>query len=225
MKFGHFENSDTVLDIYVNYVPNPLVINKEPIKLLYKDYHKFIKTVYDCLYLMSENGWDYKDMHLGNVMLSDKGDYVFIDHGSATRRIDDTIISSKVFIIKSLLFIDEYLDIPKYIENMPLYDYVIKIIQDTNEEMYEKIKKAINNDKFDNDMLKPYNYIYGYLDSLKFDFMIYLNLFDRNLFFEVIKIKPKPMISDKIIPLLFKIMKAKSYKEIVKTIKTDTIII
>jgi hypothetical protein len=207
--------SDTVLDQYITYVPTALIKDKKPIELLHKDYHRFVKTIYECLYLMATNGWDYKDMHLGNIMLSDDKEYVFIDYGSATRRIDDTIISSKIFILKSLLFIDEYLNIPKYIDNIPLYDYVIK---HTNETMYEKIKKTINNPSFDEDMTRPYNYIYGYRESLKFDFMIYLNLFDRNMFFEIIKMEPRPIINDKIIPLLFKIMEAKTYKEIVKII-------
>lgn len=205
--------SNVVLDQYITFVPTSLIIKGNPNPLLFKDYENFIKTIYKCLFTLESNGWEYKDLHLGNIMVSDTGDYVLIDYDSAAKRTKNNMVASKIFIIKSLMFIDDKLGIPKFIGKIPIYDFVVSKI---DEKMRTKIEKLINNPRLETDLLIPYNYLKGYEDTLKLDMIIYLNLFDRKQFFDIIGMEYKPMISDKIIPLLFEIIKSNSYEEIIK---------
>ena len=205
--------SNVVLDQYITFVSTPLIIKGHPNPILFKDYENFIKTIYKCLFILESNGWEYKDLHLGNVMVSDTGDYVLIDYDSAAKLKESNLVASKIFIIKSLLFIDDKLGIPKFIGKVPLYNFVASKIE---EKLKTKIEKLINSPKLESDLLIPYNYLKCYEDTLKLDMVIYLNLFDRKQFFDIIGMEYKPMISDKIIPLIFEIMKANSYEEIIK---------
>ena len=225
MKYKHntkhtlaLTKSNKVMDQYITYIPTSLIVDGNPNKILFSDYKNFIKTVYKCIQVIESNGWEYKDLHLGNIMMSDSGDYVMIDYGSAAKQTISNKVASKIFIIKSLLFIDDKLGIPKFIGKIPLYDFVISRI---DKNLMNKIEKLINNPKLESDLLIPYNYLKGYEDTLKLDVIIYLNLFDRKQFFNIIEIEYKPMISDKLIPLLFKIMKADSYKEIIELIDNN----
>ncbi len=203
--------SNVVSDQYITYVPTPLIIREEPNPILFKDCHNFIRTVYKCLHVLEMNGWEYNDLHLGNIMMSNEGNYVLIDYDSATKRKKMSMVASKIFIIKSLLFIDDKLGIPKFIDKIPLYDFVISKM---DEKLRLKIEKIINNPKLESDLLAPYNYFKCYEDTLKLDMIIYLNLLDRKHFFDIIGMEVKPIISDAIIPLLFKIMEANNYAEI-----------
>jgi hypothetical protein len=222
MKYKHntkhtvaLSKSNKVMDQYITYVPISLIVDDSPNKILFSDYKTFIKTIYKCIHVIESNGWEYKDLHLGNIMMTEDNTYVLIDYGSAIRKKSDNFTASKIFIIKSLLFIDDKLGIPKFIGKVPLYDYIIPRI---DRKLMTKIEKLINNPKLETDLSIPYNYLKGYEDTLKLDVIIYLNLFDRKQFFDIVKIKYKPMISDDIIPLLFKIMESKSYEEIIELV-------
>jgi hypothetical protein len=161
--------SNMVMDQYISYIPIPLLIDGNPNKILYTDYMNFIRTMYKCLYVIESNGWKYKDLHLGNMMMSDSDTYVLIDYDSISKKDTDDMVASKLFIIKSLLFIDDKVGIPTTVDKAHIYDYVISRI---DEKLMEKIRKTINNPKLEHDLTVPYHYSLFTKDTLKLDVII-----------------------------------------------------
>jgi len=209
------KKSNVVLDLYLSKVDHELYstklnkfgFNLDPI--LFEDYNNFVDTIVKLTHMLKENEWQYSDLHLGNIMYNkDKSGitYVLVDYGSVSDKVVKSVknIPLRIFILKSILFIDDKIifkdktPFPKMVDKLPLYNYVAEQLKLRDIKLFNKIKKLIDFYDFDNDTKKTYNYFKNYEYSVNMDIIIYLSLLDRKLLCDILDTDYVPIINDSV---------------------------